>query len=63
MLNGLRVLVEATPTSPEDTPQGLSIPNSSLNLADATDPGQAPHTVPLTIICGFLGAGKSTLVR
>lgn len=22
-----------------------------------------PHTVPLTIICGFLGAGKSTLVK
>lgn len=27
-----------------------------------TTPAQ-PHTVPLTIICGFLGAGKSTLVK
>ena len=61
VLKGRRVLVEASPTSPEDAPEGLSIPN--LSLADATGSGQAPHTVPLTIICGFLGAGKSTLVR
>lgn len=29
-------------------------------LDDVTDSGS---TVPLTIICGFLGAGKSTLIR
>ncbi|KAH9936251.1 CobW domain-containing protein [Fomitopsis serialis] len=28
-----------------------------------TEPKELPLTVPLTIICGFLGAGKSTLVK
>ncbi|KAI1790124.1 cobW-domain-containing protein [Ganoderma leucocontextum] len=60
-VDDIPVLVEADPTSPEDAAQGLSIPN--LSLADGTDSSQAPRTVPLTIICGFLGAGKSTLVR
>ena len=27
------------------------------------EPASGTQTVPLTIICGFLGAGKSTLVR
>jgi len=39
----------------------------SLIEADATTPGEitaaAGGTVPLNIICGFLGAGKSTLVK
>ncbi|EJF63368.1 cobW-domain-containing protein [Dichomitus squalens] len=52
-------LVDADTTSAEDAPEGLSIPN----LADANDSEHPPRTVPLTIISGFLGAGKSTLVR
>ena len=32
-------------------------------VTTANDPVPVSTTVPLTIICGFLGAGKSTLVR
>ncbi|KAI0770371.1 cobW-domain-containing protein [Fomes fomentarius] len=46
-------------TTPEDAPRGLS--NSIENAG--TEGHEKPRTVPLTIICGFLGAGKSTLVR
>ncbi|KAI0754905.1 cobW-domain-containing protein [Daedaleopsis nitida] len=42
-------------TKPEDAPEGLLVPMEN-------DKSEA-STVPLTIICGFLGAGKSTLVR
>ena len=37
-----------------------------LDVDASVNPGLKPAssgTVPLTIICGFLGAGKSTLVR
>ncbi|KAI0720542.1 cobW-domain-containing protein, partial [Cerioporus squamosus] len=46
-------------TKPEDSPEGLSGPIVNNGSAE----GGPPRTVPLTIICGFLGAGKSTLVR
>ncbi|RPD62474.1 cobW-domain-containing protein [Lentinus tigrinus ALCF2SS1-7] len=46
-------------TKPEDASHGLSEP-----IANNGSAGRGPpRTVPLTIICGFLGAGKSTLVR
>ncbi|RDX53376.1 cobW-domain-containing protein [Lentinus brumalis] len=46
-------------TKPEDAPEGLSEPIANKESAQSGP----PRTVPLTIICGFLGAGKSTLVR
>ena len=46
-------------TKPEDASEGLSTAIEPSKSADDA----AARTVPLTIICGFLGAGKSTLVR
>ncbi|KAI0667592.1 cobW-domain-containing protein [Trametes maxima] len=37
--------------------------DEGLSSQDGGGGEEKPRTVPLTIICGFLGAGKSTLVR
>ncbi|KAI0632194.1 cobW-domain-containing protein [Trametes polyzona] len=43
-----------------DIPDLLDTAQAEVPSGSSEQPGQ---TVPLTIICGFLGAGKSTLVR
>ncbi|CDO76094.1 hypothetical protein BN946_scf184649.g20 [Trametes cinnabarina] len=46
----------------DDIPELLDTAAEDQALSAEGGSGQ-PRTVPLTIICGFLGAGKSTLVR
>ncbi|KAL7279885.1 hypothetical protein ACG7TL_006294 [Trametes sanguinea] len=46
----------------DDIPELLDTAVDAQGLSD-NDGSAQPRTVPLTIICGFLGAGKSTLVR
>lgn len=45
-----------------DAPRTL-IENDAAESVPVLEPSKEHRSVPLTIICGFLGAGKSTLVK
>ena len=53
----------ANPTSPTSTLFGLRTPSRLFSTTEATEESNAKDAVPITLLAGFLGSGKTTALK
>ena len=53
----------ANPTSPTTTLFGLRTPSRLFSTAEATEESDTEGAVPITLLAGFLGSGKTTALK
>ena len=53
----------ANPTSPTTTLFGLRTPSRLFSTAEATEESDTDGAVPITLLAGFLGSGKTTALK